>query len=247
MTNKKHKKRIILVSGGSRGLGLSLCELLLERGYLVVSFSRKATDRTRELEGSRDGDFIFFEADMSDPTSLQNLTRQVEKQVGPIYGLVNNAGIVNEAMFARQEESAIETIINVNLMGCIWLTRASLRGMLRRSEGRIINISSIVSVRGYKGVAAYSASKGGIDAMTRSLAREVGPRNITVNSIAPGYMKTDLTDHLSDNQLKSIARKTPLKRIGHVRDLSSVTAFFLSDEAGFITGQHLIVDGGLTC
>jgi len=130
-------------------------------------------------------------------------------------------------------------------MGCLWLTRAALRGMLRRSNGRVVNISSIVGVRGYKGVVAYSASKGAVDAMTRSLAREVGPRNITLNPLAPGYMETELVGHLNERQLKSIVKKTPLQRLGQTNDVASVAAFFLSGDAAFVTGQHLVVDDGL--
>lgn len=240
-------ERIVLVSGGSRGLGLSICEFLLGRGYKVASFSRRKTAETDKLGKDFKGRYRFFEADMSDKEALQALAGDVEKDFGPVYGLVNNAGITNEALLPRQDEAAIEAIINVNVMGCLWLTRAVLRGMLRRSEGRIVNISSIVGVRGYKGVVAYSASKGAVDAMTRSLAREIGPRNITVNSLAPGYMETELVGHLNERQLNSIAKKTPLQRLGRTDDVASVAAFFLSDDAAFVTGQHLVVDGGLTC
>lgn len=245
-TEDRHDK-LVMVSGGSRGLGLSICEYLLGRGYNVVSFSRKETPETAQLKSTHGDQYNFFEADMSDQDALQSLTLRVEKDIAPIYGLINNAGITNEALFARQDEAAIQGIIDVNVMGCLWLTRAALRGMLRRSQGRVVNISSIVGVRGYKGVVAYSASKGAVDAMTRSLAREVGPRKITVNSLAPGYMETELVGHLSERQLKSIAKKTPLQRLGQTNDVASVVAFFLSDDAAFITGQHLVVDGGLTC
>jgi 3-oxoacyl-[acyl-carrier protein] reductase len=247
MSTQNINDKLVMVSGGSRGLGLSICEYLLGCGYDVVSFSRKKTAETTQLKSTHGDQYNFFEADMSDQDALQSLTQRVEKDIAPIYGLVNNAGITNEALFARQDEAAIQNIINVNVMGCLWLTRAALRGMLRRSSGRVVNISSIVGVRGYKGVVAYSASKGAVDAMTRSLAHEVGPRNITVNSLAPGYMETELVGHLNERQLKSIAKKTPLQRLGQTNDVASVAAFFLSGDAAFVTGQHLVVDGGLTC
>jgi len=238
---------IVLISGASRGLGLKLSEMLLERGCRVVAFSRKESDAARKLARRGNGRYWFFEADMADRAGLRKLVSRVESEIGPIYGLVNNAGMTDEALLARQDERTITRIIDVNLTGSLWLSRLVLRGMLQRSKGRIVNISSIVGIRGFAGVAAYSASKGGIDAMTRSLAREVGPRGITVNAVAPGYMDTELVGNLSESQLKGILRRTPLKRMGSVADVAGVVAFLLSDDAAFVTGQQVVVDGGLTC
>ena len=239
--------RVVLISGGSRGLGLSVSRKLLDRGYRVVGFSRKASPETENLTRIHDGIYTFFEADVSDGEGLQAMVHRVEIDIGPVFGLVNNAGIVNEALLARQDEQAIARIIDVNLMGVLRLSRFVLRGMLQRSEGRIVNISSIVSVSGFAGVVAYSASKGGLDAMTRSLAREVGRRGITVNSVAPGYMKTELVDDWSESQVNRLTRRTALRKKGGVEDVSGVVAFFLSEDAAFITGQRLVVDGGMTC
>ncbi|NQU58606.1 MAG: SDR family oxidoreductase [Rhodospirillales bacterium] len=247
MTAKKNDGRIVLISGGSRGLGLSLSEKLLSQGYRVVGFSRKKSKEVEKLTRANKNNYWFFEADLSDHDQLKALVKRVETEIGPLFGLVHNGGVVDEALLVRQDEEVISRIISVNLMGGLWLSRLVLRGMLQRSAGRIVNISSIVSVRGYAGVAAYSASKGGLDAMTRSLAREVGRRSITVNSVAPGYMETDLVGDWSEQQLNRQVKRTPLRRLGTVDDVSGAIAFFLSDDAAFITGQRLVVDGGMTC
>ena len=146
----------------------------------------------------------------------------------------------------QQSDEDIDSLIDINLRGTIALTRSVVRGMLIRRYGRIVNVSSIVSMRGYKGVAVYSATKAAIDGMTRSLARELGRRNITVNSVAPGYMETELVSHLEKGQLDSVSRRTPLGRLGKPEDIVGAIRFLLSNEASFLTGQTLVIDGGLT-
>jgi 3-oxoacyl-[acyl-carrier protein] reductase len=183
---------------------------------------------------------------MRDTGKFRDLIRGFEERIGRLSALINNAGIVSEDLLARQKVDEIEKLISVNLAGPLLLTREAVRGMMIAGRGAIVNISSIVSVSGYKGTVAYSATKGGINAMTRALARELGGRGITVNAVAPGYMETDLVAHMGPSKLKQIVRRTPLGRPGTVDDVVEVVRFLISDGARFVTGQTIVVDGGLT-
>ncbi len=238
---------VILVSGGSKGLGLAICRRLLEMNARVVTFSRQATDEVETLVAKHPGRCLFLIGDCSQREAIKKLVKQVEEEFGPIFGLINNAAVVDETLLSLQQEEDIDRLFEINLKGNLYLTRQTMRGMMIRASGRIINISSIVGIRGFKGVATYSATKGGIDAMTRSLARELGGRGITVNSVAPGYMETDLTKEMNPKQLQQIVRRTPLKRPGTVEDIAGIVAFLLTSDAAFISGQTIVVDGGLTC
>ena len=165
-----------------------------------------------------------------------------------LYGLVNNAAIAGEGILATYPTRDCERIIAINLTSAIRMSRLALRVLLASpAGGRIVNISSIVGGRGYTGLAAYSASKAGLDGLTRSLAREVGRRRITVNSVAPGYLETALSASLAEPQRRQIVNRTPLGRLGAVSDVVPLVTFLLGDEAGFITGQTLVVDGGISC
>lgn len=236
----------VLVSGGSRGLGLGIVEALLADGHRVATFSRRSTDDMQRLTKASPDHFMFVEGDMEQPAQFPELVRSVESRLGRLTALVNNAGIVGEDLLARQKPDAIERLLAVNLRGPLLLTRQAIRGMMVSGSGRIVNISSIVSVSGYKGTVAYSATKGGINAMTRALARELGGRGITVNTVAPGYMETDLVKDMSPRHLEQITRRTPLGRAGSVADVVGLVMFLLSDDASFISGQTIVVDGGLT-
>jgi len=246
MTDSMTEPQVVLVSGGSRGLGLGLAQALLESGSKVAAFSRAESAEIQSLRAEFPDTFRFAEADIADQTRTAALIAEMEQSLGPIGALVNNAAVVNEALLARQAVEDIDRLIDVNLRGTLLLTRQVVRGMMIRRYGRIINISSIVGVSGYKGTVAYSATKGAIDAMTRALARELGGRNITVNSVAPGYMDTELTAQMSQNHLRQIVRRTPLGRPGRVEDVVGLVTFLMSPAASFISGQTIVVDGGLT-
>jgi 3-oxoacyl-[acyl-carrier protein] reductase len=238
---------VALVSGASRGLGLAITKAILARAHnKVAGFSRSLSAEADALVKQFPGRFAFKEVDLSDARKTSDLVDSVQDSLGPITVLINNAGMLHEAIFARQDVDIIDRIIDVNLRGTLMLTRYVSRGMMVRQSGRIINISSIVGIRGYKGTVAYSATKGAIDAMTRALARELGGRNVTVNSIAPGYLKTDITASMTEVHLKQIIRRTPLGRLGEVDDVVGLVLFLISPEGSFISGQTIVVDGGLT-
>jgi 3-oxoacyl-[acyl-carrier protein] reductase len=245
MNTTRATGNVVLVSGGSKGLGLAIVQTQLQRGDAVATFARSSTPEVKALEKEYGDRFAFEIGDITQVDKFRDLVKGFENRLGPISGLVNNAGTVAESLLARQDSAAINRLIDTNLRGPLLLTREVARGMMIRQAGRIVNISSIVSVSGYKGTAAYSATKGGLNSMTRALARELGGRNITVNSVAPGYMETDLVKEMSPKHLAQIVRRTPLKRPGTVGDLADVVAFLLSDGARFISGQTIVVDGGL--
>lgn len=238
---------VVLVSGGSRGLGAVLSAALLDSGYRVGAFSRKATGEVEALAGRGGSSFHFTEADMADAASLSAAVEEVERELGPIAGLVNNAGMAIDGVLAVMPVKDVERLVDVNLTGTLRLTRLVARKMIVRSTGTIVNVSSIIGRRGYSGLAVYSATKAGMEGMTRALARELGPRRIRVNAVAPGYLETEMTHGLDESQREQIVRRTPLGRLGRAEDVVGAVRFLLSDDAAFVTGQTLVVDGGITC
>jgi 3-oxoacyl-[acyl-carrier protein] reductase len=243
--------RCVVVTGGSRGLGLALVLDLLERGYSVATCSRTASEPLMALIARYGEERLMWQpCDVGNGTDEERYFSEVDLWSGarPLYGLVNNAGVAAEGILATFPAKDTGRIIAVNLLGAIQMSRLALRRLLaNRGGGRIVNISSIIGSRGYTGLAAYSASKAGLDGLTRALAREVGRRAITVNSVAPGYLETEMSASLAPRQQQQIVNRTPLGRLGAVADVTPVVCFLLSDEARFITGQTLTVDGGVTC
>jgi 3-oxoacyl-[acyl-carrier protein] reductase len=243
-------EKVIFVTGGSRGLGLALAQSLLGAGYAVVTCSRSRSEDLENLLKEHPQRLLWLHTVLGDEASeAEFIAKAVEWAGGRSpYGLVNNAAISGEGIFATYPNRDLERILQVNLLGTLRVTRLFLRTLLARNiAGRIINISSIIGSRGYTGLAAYAASKAGLDGATRALAREVGRRGITVNSVAPGYLETAMSASLEAGQRSQIVRRTPLGRLGKVSDVTPVVRFLLSDEAGYITGQTMVIDGGITC
>ena len=242
--------KVVIVTGGARGLGLGIVEELLARDYSVATCSRHPSDAIRRLEQEAGRRFIWRACQIGEPAEEEVFMETVNGWLGEraLYGLVNNAGVAGEGILATYPNVDIERLVQVNLLGALRLARLFLRRMLTRElGGRIVNISSIIGSRGYTGLVAYAASKAGLDGATRALAREVGRRQITVNSVAPGYLETDMSASLSATGRQQVVRRTPLNRLGTVADVVPLVRFLLSEEARFITGQTLIVDGGITC
>jgi 3-oxoacyl-[acyl-carrier protein] reductase len=245
--SEPNERRHIVVSGGSRGLGHAIVAGLLEAGCRVSAFSRNTSEFCERMVGSADG-FFFETADVRDARALAGFLGKAREQFGIPYGLVNCAGVAADGLLATMREDQVEEVIATNLLGAIRLTRLVVRQMLLRpgGGGSIVNVSSVSGLRGYRGLSVYGATKGGLDALTRSLARELGPSRIRVNSVAPGYFPTVMTASLDDAQREQILRRTPLGRLGALEDVVGPVKFFLSDAAAFVTGTVLVVDGGMT-
>ena len=244
-------RKVVLVTGGSQGLGLGIVRDLIESGYRVGSCSRRPSEAINQLiqEHSATNSFFWQSCTLGEEAEEERYFKEFLAWAGKehFYGLVNNAGVAKEGILATFPNVESERILNTNLMACLRLCRAALQVFLgKRGPARIINISSIIAIRGYTGLAAYSASKAGLDGLTRALAREVGRRQITINSVNPGYLETDMSASLASDQRQQIIRRTPMGRLGQVSDIVPVVRFMLSADAGFITGQSIVVDGGIT-
>jgi len=240
----------VIVTGGSRGLGAAAVRALIDGGYFVSTCSRKKTKFITDLEQdeTRNSRFFYRSLDMELVNEYEPFMAACVERGGPLYALVNNAGIAAAGVLATFPNVNSERILRVNLLGPLAMSRVAIRHFLRnRKGGRIVNVSSIIGNRGYNGLSAYSASKAGLDGLTRSLARELGRLQITVNSIAPGYVRTDMSATLSEGQIDQIVRRTPLGRLGETSDTTGLLLYLLSDAAAFITGQVISVDGGISC
>jgi 3-oxoacyl-[acyl-carrier protein] reductase len=247
MTNEHPARPVAVISGGSRGLGQALAADFLKRGYDVATFSRKATSFIENSQREHPSSFYWEEIDGADAERVKRFVLAVAQRHGRIDVLVNNAAIGADGLLTLMRFEEIHRAVAVNLEGAISLIHACARVMLAQERGSIVNISSVNAVRGHSGVSVYSATKAALDGLTRSLARELGPQGIRVNSVAPGYFESDMVSSLTDEQRQRIARRTPLGRLATPQDIVAAVRFLTDDDACFITGQTLVVDGGLTC
>lgn len=240
---------VVVISGGSRGLGMAIASRCLGQGYIVATYSRAASPFVeKQLELDPDcKSFYWSKVDATDSAGVKRFVSVVFDRYGEIDAVVNNAGMGSDGIFASMRLSDMDVCVDLNLKGTLYLTWCCARLMIQRRGGCIINISSIAGIRGHSGIAVYSATKAGLDGMTRSLARELGPRGIRVNSVAPGYFDSDMVGGLDEAAKARIARRTPLGRLASVDDIAGVVLFMISPAASFINGQTLVVDGGLTC
>jgi len=236
-------KKVIL-SGCSKGIGKSIAEVLLNNGYFVLGISRKNNTFTKKLINEYKN-FEYIEADLLNDKDLEKVLKEIDNE--PLYALVNNAGVGLDGILATLPVSDIDKLISLNLRAPILLSRAMSRNLIKsKTPGRIINISSIISQSGYNGLSVYSATKSGLNGLTISLARELGRTGTTVNAILPGYIKTEMTNKLTEKQLEQIIRRTPLGKLTETNDIAYLVEFLLSDKATSITGQLIKVDNGIT-
>jgi 3-oxoacyl-[acyl-carrier protein] reductase len=239
--------KIAIVTGASRGIGSAIAHNLSKAGAKIVLISRHI-DALKSMEAeikSNNGDAISIVADVSDLVSFTDATSQVIEMWGTIDILVNNAGITRDNIIMRLKEEDWDSVININLKGCFNGIKAVARPMMKAKGGRIINITSVVGLMGNSGQSNYAASKAGILGLTKSIAKELGSRNITVNAIAPGYIQTKMTDSLDETSKNDLMKSIPLQRLGQPKEIANLVCFLASDEAAYITGQTLNVDGGM--
>ena len=236
--------RVALVTGGTRGIGRDIATTLAECGAKVVVTGREL-QRAEEAAAAVGAGARGFAADMADSAAVSKLVTDVEEQVGPIDILVNNAGLTRDNIVMRLKDEDWDAVMNANLRGAFVATRAASRGMMKRRWGRIINISSVVGLMGNKGQANYAASKAGLIALTKSVAKELGSRNVLVNAIAPGFIETEMTEGMTAEARSGLTSMIPLERLGKPRDVSAMVAFLASEQASYITGQVFVVDGGM--
>lgn len=238
------KPKGILVSGGSKGLGLHIVEHLLNSGHTVSTFARRKTPVAEELAGKFSSRFEFIEADATHIEPIQHLADRLEEKTGCIHGLVNNAALGQDHLLVHTDPAMIQLILAVNIQAPILLSRALLKKMLLQEEGgRIVNISSICGQKGFTGLTVYSATKGAMDAFTRSLALEVSSRGVLVNSIAPGFFESEMSAVLSQDQLATIKRRTPTQSLTQDFQILPILDMLLFSDTN-ITGQTIAIDGG---
>jgi 3-oxoacyl-[acyl-carrier protein] reductase len=249
LTDKK-----AIVTGGSRGIGKAIVKQLAENGcshilLTDIAFSDGADECAREIQkeiSNLDTNIFAFKADAS---SLEDAQASIEEAVNKMAGidiLVNNAGITKDNLLLRMSEKEFDDVININLKSVFNYTKAILKPMIKQRYGRIVNIASIVGLIGNAGQSNYVASKAGVIGFTKAMARELASRNITVNAVAPGFIQTDMTDKLNEEQKENLLNSIPMKRLGTPEDVAKVVGFLCSPEADYITGQVLAVDGGMT-
>jgi len=242
--------RNVIVTGGSRGLGLGIARKLLGVGFRVIAVARKENDELaaamQDAERVNPGSFQFAAFDLAQIECVANLVKTLRKDYGPIYGLVNNAGVSFDGALALMPNSQIEQVVRLNTLSPIVLTKYAARSMMADGGGRIVNIASITALTGYSGLSVYSATKASIIGFTRALAREVGRMGVNVNAVAPGFVDTDMTQGLTDEHREQIIRRSALKRMVDIDDIANAVDFLLSDKAKNITGTVLTVDAGNT-
>jgi 3-oxoacyl-[acyl-carrier protein] reductase len=247
--NEELSGKVALVTGGSRGLGKAIALKLASMGAFIGlnyrSNDAEAAKTAGEIvAGARE--VLLLKADVSSSEAVKSMVKALTEKWGKIDILINNAGVTRDTLLPRMSDEAWDEVLDINLKGAYLCTKFALRSMMNQPWGRIINVASLAGIIGSAGQANYSASKGGLIAFTKSVAREVGSRCITVNAIAPGFFTTDMTDQLPQEAKDNCLAHIPLKRFGQPEDVAELVAFLVSDQAAYITAQVINIDGGIT-
>lgn len=243
----RFKDKVVVVTGGNRGIGLAITNRFVNEGarVAVIGTRPESVDPVVEKMTSEGADVKGYALNVADREAVENTFKQIESDFGGIDVLVNNAGITRDTLLMRMKEEDWDDVLDINLKGAFNCLKAVTRPMMKVRKGRIINISSVVGLTGNAGQANYSASKSGLFGLTKSAAKELATRNITVNAVAPGYIETEMTDAVSDTARDAFLNNIPLARPGQGDEVAAAIAFLASDDAAYITGQTVNVDGGL--
>lgn len=245
---KRLEGKLALVTGGARGIGKAISLVLAKAGADIIINYRSSADAAKELIKeieAMDRKAYAFKADVSSMEDIINLEKEISKELGTIDILVNNAGITRDTLLMRMKEEDFDSVININLKGVFNCTKVFSKKMMKKRAGSIINITSVVGITGNAGQSNYSASKAGVIGFTKSIAKEIGSRGITVNAVAPGFIETDMTDILNDEIKETYVKNIPLGRMGMPEDVAKVVEFLASEDARYVTGQVINVDGGM--
>lgn len=239
---------VAFITGATRGIGREIAITLAKNGFNIALNYRTQNEELENLKKEIESENVkcfAVQGDVSSFESAEEMVNKIIEKFGKIDVLVNNAGITKDMLLMRMKKEDFESVIDVNLVGTFNVTKNVISFMMKQRSGRIINISSVVGISGNAGQTNYSASKAGIIGFTKSLAKEVGSRNILVNAVAPGFIETQMTDVLKDEVKEEIAKQIPLKRMGTTQDVANVVKFLASEESSYITGQVIQVDGGM--
>ncbi len=239
------ENKVVLITGANRGIGESILHRLDADGYLVVGSSRSSEGVEKITSEIKKSNGKGIQMDVTDQKSIDGAVDCIKKDFGPIFGLINNAGITNDNLLMRMSDDQWSSVIDSNLNSLFRVTKSIVKDMMKARVGRIINIGSIVGMMGNAGQSNYSATKSGLLGFTKSLARELSSRNINVNSISPGFINTDMTKALSEDQIDALSKNIPLNRIAEPSEIAGVVSFLLSDDSSYITGENINVNGGL--
>jgi 3-oxoacyl-[acyl-carrier protein] reductase len=239
-------KPLVIVTGATKGLGLAISQSLVDSGYAIVGVSRTNSEEYKTLMMENENSVFFYSFDFSNTDGISGLVKKLTKTHGRPYALINNAALGHDGVLATMHEKDISSLIAVNVESPILLTKYVSRAMLLNRKGRIVNVGSIIGSTGFNGLSVYGATKSALSGFTKSLSRELGKVNITVNTLAPGYMETGMTEGLQGDKLLSIKRRSPLGRLASVNDAANAVVFLLSEGAEAITGTTITVDAGST-
>jgi len=241
-----HKNKTYFITGGSRGIGAGIVKYLAHQGARIAFTYTSGEEASRKLIESLPGEgHKAYPLNVNDEDSVTSTFKQLLNDFDQVDGLVNNAGIAKDQILLRMKSQDFDDVIQTNLRGGFLCTKAILKHMLKKRSGSIVNISSVIGTSGNPGQSNYAASKAGIEAFTKSVAQEVATRNIRLNSVAPGFIITEMTEALSDEQKNKVTQKIPMQRLGIVEDIAKAVGFLLSDDSSYMTGQTLHVNGGL--